>query len=96
MEENRVRFNNEYQYFSITENKEYNYNEEYEKRYVNRRLAKMERYFRKHNLLEKTEMLDMLDMSDFHQKHIRLPFIEYIAYRNGWIEPNESLTILTK
>lgn len=88
-----VTFSEEYQYFLIEEDKEYNYNEEYEKRHLNRLLSKMERHFRKHHLLLPGEMLDITHIP---QKHIRLPFIEYIAYRKGWMKQDEYINIITK
>lgn len=90
-----VQFNDFNQYFLIEEDKEYNYNEEYEKRHLNRVLAKMERFFRKHDLLLPGEMLDITQIP---QKHLRLPFIEHIAYRKGWINynNNDHINIITK
>lgn len=88
-----VKFSDSFQYFLIEEDKEYNYNIEYEKRHINRVLARMECFFRKHDLLLPGEMLDLTTTP---QKHIRLPFIEYIAYRKGWLKQCEYINIITK
>lgn len=90
-----VKFSDSYEYFLIEEDKEYNYNEEYEKRHLNRVLARMERFFRKHDLLLPGEMLEL---TCTQQKHLRLPFIEHIAYRKGWLShnDNEYINIITK
>ena len=78
---------------TLFEDKSYNYNEEYVKKYrVNRVLSRMERYFRKHHLLEKGEMLEI-----FHtpQRHLRVEFVECIARKEGWIYSDEFLHIIT-
>ncbi len=89
-----VIFNDNLSFTFIHEDKEYNYNKEYVEKYrLNRVLYKMEDYFRKHHLLEKNEMLDILD---YPQKHIRIPFIEMISFKKGWIYSYEFIHILTK
>lgn len=92
---NRVIFDDNLDITFIYEDKSYNYNEDYndKKRYMNRLLYKMEKFFRKSDLLEKGEMLDI---SKYPQKHIRLPFIEYIAKQRGWIYKEEFVHIITK
>ena len=85
-------FNDEISFSIIEEDKSYNYNEEYIKKYrLNRVLAKMEDFFRAHHLLEKTEMLDI---SHHPQKHIRIGFIEHISLKKNWIYPDEFVHIL--
>lgn len=71
-----------------------NFNDEYRKnREKNVRLARMERHFRKLNLLEKYEMLSF---ETFPQRHIRIQFLIQIADDRRWIDRHEYLHIHVK
>ena len=71
-----------------------NFNEEYRKnRENNVRLARMERYFRKMHLLERHEMLSF---SNLPQHHLRVEYIDQIAYDRGWVDRHEYIHILAK
>lgn len=95
MNMNKVNFSDNLNISLIYEDKSYNYNENYtdSKRYMNRLLYKMEKFFHKMDLLQKGEMLDI---SHDCQKHIRVPFIECIARDKGWIYGDEFIHIITK
>jgi len=86
-----VSFNDNLYIKLIEEDKSYNYNEEYSKRHLNRKLYKMEHFFRKANLLEKNEMLDL---KHYPQKHIRIDFIQLIAYKKYWIDRGDYIHII--
>jgi hypothetical protein len=90
---NRVRFGeNELKIYE--DEKINNFNDEYRKnREENVRLARMEYYFRKMNLLGKDEMISF---SCYPHRHIRGPFLDQIAYDRQWIDRDEYLQIYTK
>lgn len=58
----------------------------------NRRLQRIEEYMRFHHLLFKNEHL-AFSRSHRKKKHIRLPYIENISKKRGWIENNDYLII---
>jgi len=87
-----ISFNEHEDIKIIEEDKSYNYNEEYSKRHLNRRLYKMESFFRKAHLLEKNEMLDI---KNFPQKHIRIDYIQLISYKKYWVDYGEYVHICT-
>ena len=89
-----VIFNDQLSFSFIDEDKSYNYNEEYMKKYrINRILSRMEEYFRKHHLLEKGEMLDICHTP---QKHLRIGFLQLISLKKGWIYSDEFIHIVSR
>ena len=85
-----VKFKNYIDVYDIEKGK-YNYvcgRSRKEKR--NRRLQRIEEYMRFHHLLFKNEHLAFYKTK---KKHIRLPYIEYISRKRGWIENNDYLKI---
>jgi hypothetical protein len=48
----------------------------------NRNLSYIERYMRKNHLLLKNEFLELTHVPFYH---IRIPYIEFICFRNDWI-----------
>jgi hypothetical protein len=90
-----ISFNDQIDFLLIEEDKSYNLNENYTDKniHLNRVLYRMEKFFRKMNLLEKGEMLS-IERSP--QKHIRSPFIDCIAYKMKWIYPDEYVHVISK
>ena len=58
----------------------------------NRKLSYLEKYMKKISLLMKNEYLSVVTRTI---KHIRIPFIEFIAKQFGLIPNNKHLEILT-
>ena len=58
----------------------------------NRKLRNIERYMKKIDLLLNNEFLDFTDIK---AKHIRLPYITYIAKNKKMIKNNENLIIIS-
>ena len=58
----------------------------------NRKLRRLEDYFKEHSLLMKNEYLSVVTKAI---KHIRIPYIEFIAKQFGYIPNNKHLAIST-
>ena len=84
-----VSFSDQEEIFLISydKNKKLNYDEQ-----KNRKLWSLEEYLRKNSLLMKNEYLSVVTQVI---KHIRIPYIEFIAKQYGLMPNNKHLEILT-
>jgi len=58
---------------------------------LNRKIRRIERYMRKVNLLLKTEYLELTKSKT---KHIRGPYINFIAHKKKWISKRDNLEVI--